>query len=139
MPAKPCDLLAFVLADKVFREEGTHKVSVIGTFDSIWGKTYPLRWHVCHLYIAFTDTRPGTHKAKIELAYLDGANEKLVEVGGPVEVKDALAVTEMNIGLERLVFPRPGLAAFNFTLDDEPISSRKLRLAVGLPPHVKGS
>ena len=64
MQVKPV-VKAFLIADKVMREEGTKKWSVIGIFDRISSKNFPCIHPGLALYIRLSNAE-GEYNVKIE-------------------------------------------------------------------------
>ena len=135
---KPCSFLAMVIADRVFREEGTGKMHIAGTFNRIGAPGFPVRHALLHVYVAFTDVAVGLHQAKLAFRYIDNPDaDELCSAAGPIESKDRLAVIELNLAFEGLVFPRPGTIEIAFFLDNEPVRHRDF-VVVQLPKAGQG-
>ena len=115
----PCMCLAMLVADKVFREEGTGKSHIAGTFSRLGARKFPWVHDTMHVYLALTDIAPGTHACEARFTYLDD---------------DALQVIEINYCFRRAAFPRPGELEIAFYMDDQYVMRRKFVVArVGKP------
>ena len=118
-----------IIADRVFREEPpASKVHISGTFSGIYVSKFPCFHPSLHVYVAFTDTRPGTHKAKFRFVYLDENQTELMTTEGPLNTTDPLQVNELNVGFNGVPLLKEGVLAVEFWLDGEPIGSRKIHL-----------
>ncbi len=119
---RPCICLAMLVADKVIREQLTHKVYILGTFNSIIARQFPTVHDTMNVYLALTDASPGTHKARLEFVYIDEGptleERPLLRTGGPLAFKDKLQVVEFNMELRQVRFPKPGVVDIRFFLDD---------------------
>ncbi len=121
-----CVCLAMVVADNIFREEGSRKVHIAGTFNRISASNFPVRHDSMSLYLAVTNLREGKHKAKLQLNYLEREEKQLLRAEGPVVAKGPLDVAELSFCFRGLVFPKPGTVEIAFYLDDEFVQRRKL-------------
>jgi hypothetical protein len=117
-----------LVADSVFREEGTRKVHIAGTFNYISAAKFPARHDSLSLFLAVTELRAGEHKARIEFSYRDEDEQKVLEAEGPINAKSPLQVSELNFRFRGIVFPKPGTIEIAFYLDDEPIQIRKFKV-----------
>lgn len=126
--AKSCVCLAMLVADSVFREEGTSKAHIAGTFDRITAAKFPTYQKSMSLFLAITNLMPGKHRGKVIFSYLEAEEKQLLSAEGPIEAESPLHVVEMNFCFRGVVFPKPGTVEIAFFLDDEPIQLRKLRL-----------
>lgn len=124
-PVKPCVCMAMLVADKVFREEGTSKCHIAGTFSVIHASTFPVVHDTMHVYLALSDAIIGTHTGRVVFAYADGTEKELVKVEGPIEIKDRLHVVELNFCFRRVRFPKPGNLEISFFLDGEYVMHRQ--------------
>ena len=118
-----------VIADRVFREEPpASKVHISGTFSVIFARAFPCVHSSMHVYVAFTDTRPGAHKGKFRFVYLDENQTELMSSEGPLSTIDPLQVIELNAGFNGVPLLKEGVLAVEFWLDDKLITSRKIQL-----------
>ena len=128
----PCVCLAMLVADKVFREEGTGKSHIAGTFSRLTSRTFPVMHDTMHVYLALTDINPGTHGCEVKFAYIDAEGTDSTEVlSAKSEIKciDKLQVIEINYCFRRAVFPRPGRLEIAFYMDGQYVMRRKFELA----------
>lgn len=115
MQVKPI-VKAFLIADKVMREEGTKKWSVIGIFDRISSKNFPCIHPSLALYIRLSNAE-GEYNVKIEFCEIDGKVLSLFE--GKLKVGSRLATPEIGIQTYNLPLPKPGRYLFKLYLNDE--------------------
>jgi len=128
-----CVCLAMVLADRVFREEGTQKVHIAGTFNQIRAASFPSLHSQMALFLAITNVRPGPHTAVIVFCYLDEDETEVLRAEGKMEAVDPLQVSELVFNFRNVALPKPGLLEIAFYLDDEPVQRRKLQLTAAEP------
>lgn len=126
--AESCVCLAMLVADSVFREEGTSKVHIAGTFNQITAAKFPAYQRSMSLFLAITNLMAGKHSGKVVFNYLEDEEKQLLCAEGPIEAESPLQVVELNFCFRGVVFPKPGTLEIAFFLDDEPIQRRKLIL-----------
>jgi len=141
----PCICLAMLLADKVIREERTHKVHILGTFNSIFSQTFPTVHDTMHVYLALTEAMPGQHRGTLQMVYIDEGPDleetQLMETRLPLSFSDRLQVLEFNLELRKVQFPKPGTLDLRFYLDDAFIASRRFKVVqrpAATPPAANG-
>lgn len=115
-PPKPT-VQSLLIADKVIQEKITNKWSVIGIFDRILAKSFPLMWHSLALYIRLRDAE-GEYNIKVE--FCDEAGKVLsVFEGLKLTVHSKLATPEFGIQTYNLPLPKPGKYFFHLYLNGE--------------------
>ena len=134
-------LLALVLCDTVIREQGTNKVSLIGTFNSLSSSTFPCVHGSFWVYIAITEGR-GRHSSKLRITSLS-TGQNVFELPGEIEFADPTSVGELVFQLSGTRFDVPGLYAVEFWAGDDLLGSRKIHVhkidvKPPLPPSAKG-
>ncbi|MGD0092910.1 MAG: hypothetical protein ABSE73_23610 [Planctomycetota bacterium] len=124
MPAIRPILLALVVCDSVIREQGSNKLSLIGTFNGIFSTAFPIVHHSLCVYIAITEGR-GRAQCKLRMTYLE-SNSVLVELPGQIDFGGPTNVGEMVFQFNSVRFEHPGAYAFEFWVNNELLGSRKL-------------
>ncbi|MBM3320442.1 MAG: hypothetical protein FJY73_07175 [Candidatus Eisenbacteria bacterium] len=121
-------LLAMLIADKVFREEGSKKIHIAGTFNTInLGPSNETPGF--HVFVAVTEVSSDDHKGELVLEYLDEPRIEIGRLSGPVKgPPDKLSVIELNFGLPPLRVPRPGRVRISFFLDGQYVAGRDVRV-----------
>ena len=115
-------LLSINICDQVIREEGTHKLSLIGLFTNIKARKFPCTHPCLHVYIAVTG---GRGKQAGELRFInDEMDKRLIALKGDVEFPNPLAVVEMNFLISNLRLDKPGPYRFEFWLENKLIGQR---------------
>lgn len=128
-------LLALILCDHTIREEGTQKLSLVGTFNSLFARKFPCVHPSLSVYLALTD---GHGKVPCRLRMTSLATDKeLFSLPGEIDFKDPNGVAEMVFQLERLRFESSGLYALEFLTRDELLGTRKLQVGRTPPPPVQ--
>jgi len=117
-------LLALVVCDSVIREQGSNKLSLIGTFNGIFSTSFPMVHHSLCVYIAITEGR-GRAQCKLKMACLD-TNTVIVELPGQIDFGGPTNVGEMVFQWNQVRFEQPGVYAFEFWVNNELLGSRKL-------------
>jgi hypothetical protein len=113
-----------LIADRVFREEGTGKFHIAGTFSRFKSSVFPAVLDTMHVYLALTDIAPGRHSCEVRFAYLDDEKE-LLSAKSEIRSDDKLRVVEMNLCFRRTVFPKPGKMEIAFYMDDQYVTRRR--------------
>ena len=120
-------LIAFLLADKVFREMETGKVHVAGTFNQLSATRFPMVHPQVYVYLALTDLKAGKRILDIEMHYIE-SGEKVVKVSQPMESPGPLEVIEFNLCFNHLSFRQPGNVELILSCDDEIVATRMLKI-----------
>ena len=128
----PCVCLAMLVADKVFREEGTGKSHIAGTFSRMTARKFPVMREAMHVYLALTDIAPGEHGCEIKFSYLD-SDQEVLSARCEIRSEDKLQVIEINYCLRRAVLPRPGQMEIAFHMDGQYVTRRKFALEEAQP------
>ena len=117
--------LALVVCDSILREEGTHKLSLFGLFNSIAAASFPTRHAKMHIYAAVTNY---VGEATGKLKFSAPGGDLLAELSGSLNFPDKLAVVELNFVINGMVFPRPGAYTIEFFVADHLIQSRDVQI-----------
>ncbi len=127
MPSgNPPILLALLLCDTIIREEGSHKYSLIGTFNSIFARSFPCVHPSFSVYLALTDGR-GVVPCVLRMVELETGKE-LFALNGSVDFRDPTGVAEIPFQIHQVRFPKPGEYALEFHAEGELLGTRKLRI-----------
>lgn len=119
-------LLALVLCDTVIREQGTNKVSLIGTFNSLSAATFPCIHGTFWVYIAITEGR-GRYSTKLRITSLTTGNV-VFELPGDIEFAGPTSVGELVFQLNGIRFDTPGMYAVEFLSGNVLLGSRKINV-----------
>lgn len=103
---QPPICLALVLADAIHRDPGTHKRTILGTFSAIFSNRFPFKQNIA-VYCALTDGR-GTPDVEVSVVHADGTDDPIAKATGKIDFSDPRMVVELDLGMNGLVFPRPG-------------------------------
>jgi hypothetical protein len=125
---KSCEVLAMIVADRVFREEDTRNVHIAGTFNQVNAADFPALHPRMHVYLALGDLA-GKHDIKIVMRYADAAGEETVATASfPVDLPESQRTIELNVMLQGLKFPHPGTVEIAFLMDGVLVTSRTLEV-----------
>jgi len=131
--ANPPILLALLLCDTIIREEGSHKYSLIGTFNSIFARAFPFIHSSFSVYLALTDGR-GQVPCVLRMVELE-SGAQIFALKGSVDFRDPTGVAEIPFQINQVRFPKPGEYALEFHADGEMLGTRKLRVQRAKPPE----
>lgn len=120
-------LLAFLLADKVYRELETGKVHVSGTFNQLAAPSIPMIHQLFYVYLCLTDLKAGNRLLTLDIRYLD-TGEEVFKVNQPVDSQGPQEVIEMNLCFKQITFQQEGTIELILTCDDKEISNRTLSI-----------
>lgn len=130
IPPRP---LALVLCDDVY-QNSNGKHALVGLFGGITAERFPARHPKMCVYIAITDTRPGS-KARIEVVN-GSTNEPIAGVEGPIpDGPGPLAVCEMFTEIGNLTFPEPGKYYVRFWGNDTLLLERPIHVHQAARPE----
>ena len=124
-PVKPV-LLNIILCDSIIREENTHKLTLIGLFNSINARNFPCMHHKFHLYVAFTEIE-GQAEGKVMLVQ-EETNKVFMNMKGQIESPNRLAVVELNFAIENMPLPKAGFYRFEFWVGEYLLGHRRFRV-----------
>ncbi len=119
-------VLAIILCDTVIREQGTNKLSLIGTFNGIFANNFPCTHPSLCVYIAITEGR-GRVQCKLRMIGLDD-NDMIFDLPGQIEFGGPASVGELVFQLQQIRFPKPGVYSIEFWTGSELLASRKLNV-----------
>lgn len=119
-------LVAMIICDQIIIEEGTHKKSIVGCFNSISAQSFPCAHPTFFIFIALTNGR-GSVKTKLK-CHNEDENLTVFEAGGSLTFKDPLQTIEIGFRLVNLTFPKPGTHAIEFWCEDELLLVRKIKV-----------
>jgi hypothetical protein len=99
--------LAMVLCDAIWIDPSNGKTTLLGTFDEIGAKRFPMVHPMFAVYILMKDGQ-GLVPIKLRVVDLDEEREPLFVVENDLEFSDRQAIMNMNVYLEGITFPAPG-------------------------------
>lgn len=119
-------VLAIILCDTVIREVGTNKLSLIGTFNSIFANNFPCTHPSLNVYIALTGGH-GRMSCKLRMTS-PADNSPVFDLPGQIDFGGPSAVGELVFQLQQLRFPEPGPYSIEFWGGTDLLASRKLNV-----------
>ena len=119
--------LAMVLCDYVYREDGTNKQSILGTFDKMLASKIPALRPKLAIYLALTD---GRGKQSLTLKMIDELENHppVFQFEGEVDFVDPLRVLEVGINLENVPISRSGLHRVQLIISGQLVIERKIQI-----------
>lgn len=116
------ELEIFTLAD--FAQDNNSKLTVVGTFDSINSKQFPVAHPACSIAcrIRFGASETGGHELKLRLINEEGKEiiqpiEGNITIGTPPNGQ--VATVNVVINFNQLQFEKPGRYSFELYIDGE--------------------
>lgn len=104
--ARTPELKSFLVADTVLQEKGTGKWSVIGIFDRISARAFPLLYHSVGLFITVADAE-GSYDVRVD--FLDSADRRIATFGGMrLDGADPTRMVSFGLQTHNVAIPREG-------------------------------
>jgi hypothetical protein len=128
---------AMLICDQAIREEGTGKTSLIGIFEQIGARRFPVRHSSLAVYAMMTDAQ-GEYAVRLELVRLDD----LMTVGegqGRMTVEDRQKTTEITFTLANLQFEQPGTYEFRLYASGRLVGHKTFRVLRLASPPTQGA
>ena len=126
------ELKSFLVADRVLQEKGSDKWSIIGVFDKIWGRTFPMVHGSLGIFAKVADVE-GTHQVRIELR--DDEDRCLADFKGmQVSVQGPPQVISFGIQTQHLPIPRPGKYHFSLWFGSTLVALIPIEAVQAKPP-----
>ena len=121
------DCLSIILCDQVYRDEVTKKLIIVGTFNRIYAKEIPCRHSSLSVLFSLTNGK-GKYNLSLSVEHAETGHE-VAAISGPFEMPDPLAIVEINMAFEDLVFPYDGKYWIVLKADQEIIQQRPFTIA----------
>ncbi|MGH7144364.1 MAG: DUF6941 family protein [Planctomycetota bacterium] len=122
MPKPKPTVVNMSICDIVLRDQRTNNVSLINLFRQLHTTGLPALHPSLHVYITLTE---GHGKYNCELKLLFAAdNSLLMSTKGQIDLKDPLAIEDIDFSIHNLRFDREGRYVFEFWCDDFQVGSR---------------
>lgn len=126
MPPPIC--LALVLADAIHSDPATDKLTILGTFSSIWAQTFPSAPITIAVYGVLTE---GYGQRKITIRFVKTADDSIVaQAGQDCDFADPRVVVDIQAKFVGLVFPEPGEYCVQILSGDDILIERRLTAGV---------
>ncbi|MEI9958962.1 MAG: hypothetical protein WDM90_22210 [Ferruginibacter sp.] len=112
----------FTLCD--FAQDNNSKLTIVGTFDSIYAKQFPVQHPACSVAcrLRFSTKEIGEHHFKLRLIDADG-KEMIQPVEGNMNIQGTpngqLVTINFVVNFNQLQFPKAGRYSFELYLDDD--------------------
>ncbi len=104
---QPPEVLALLIADHVYRDEISGKVTVLGMSSVIGATKFPWTHPGIVVYVALSDGR-GETAVQVRLIDADEAREPVWETETVVDFPDPITELELVVFLDEVVFHEPG-------------------------------
>ena len=103
----PPEVLALLIADQVYQDPVSGKVTVLGMSSAIGATVFPFSHPGVTVYAALTDGR-GETPIQVRLLDVDEVREPVWEHQTDVSFPDPITEVELVVVLDDIVFPEPG-------------------------------
>jgi len=112
----------FTLCD--FAQDNSSKLTIVGTFDSINGKQFPLQHPACSVAcrLRFSDKETGDHDFK--LRFIDAGGKEMIQsiegnINIPVPANGQVVSINLVINFNQLKFTKSGRYSFELYIDGD--------------------
>lgn len=134
--AKPKPVaLNMSICDLVIRDQRTRNVSLINMFHQIHTTGLPALHPSLHVYVTLTEGH-GKYNCELKLLYA-ADNAILMTTKGVIELKDPLAIEDIDFSIHNLRFEREGRYVFEFWCDEHLVGNRFFQLIYNPAPQPK--
>ncbi len=119
--------LGMVLCDNVLRDPDTGKYYLLGTSTHTFARSFPARYRRMCVYVALTGIH-GSCPITIQAVRADSEAGEDVQIGeakGTIQAPDPLAVAEITLKINNLVFPRAGQYHFQLLAGSSLLGERR--------------
>ena len=103
----PPGVLALVICDAIWRDPWSGKFTIIGTYDSIKAKVFPVHHPIISVYSALTNGR-GKVPLKVRIVDVDEEREPVAELEQEIEFPDPRSKVQHCAVFANPLFPAPG-------------------------------
>jgi len=117
--------LAMVICDFIYRDPYTAKFTLIGTFSTISGLSFPLFHAGMYVYAALSGGR-GKMPVRFELTNADDDSGLLAVREEHNFGDDPRAIQEIGVVFAGIIFPRPGEYRVTLNVNDEYMVERRI-------------
>jgi hypothetical protein len=118
---------AFLLCDQAIKEEKTGKVSLIGIFENVNAKAFPVQHAALTLYLKSSGAE-GKYSWRCELVRMEDEMVIMSQDIGETDHKDRLATQEMLITIASIIFERPGRYEFRIYANESIVGSKTFKV-----------
>lgn len=116
-----------VLCDNVLRDLDTGKYYLLGTATHTYARSFPARYRRMCIYVVLTGIH-GQCPITIQAVRADGETGEDVRIGeasGTIQAPDPLAVAEITLKIQNLIFPQPGQYHFQLMTGSTLLGERR--------------
>lgn len=116
-------VVGMILCEKVVRDEATKMASLIGVFDQVSGRRFPIRYDRLHIFVSLEG---GQGKKGFSLSCCAPDGSVVFEAKGDTLFKGTLGAADINIEITDLVFASGGEYTIAFRCGGKVLASRPL-------------
>ena len=115
----------FLVADQVFRQEGTKKWCIVGVFDRIMSPHFPAVHPCLGVYLKLCDAE-GEYRVGVE--FQDSSGRCLARLDGHLRMTNRLDEAELGFQTNNLTIPNPGTYFLKLFFNGEPSEGPDVRI-----------
>lgn len=117
--------LALVVADLVWKDSATEKITILGTFSALQHREYPGRTEHIGIYAALTNGR-GDVDTLVQVVDENEEREPALKVPGHASFADPRQIAEWPLNVGPLVLPEPGAYRLQLYAGEELLCERRI-------------
>ena len=114
--------VSIIVCDDIYRDDVSKKLIIVGTFNRIIAPRFPYKHERLHVLFTLTNGR-GSYDVTLAIENAD-TGEPVADFKGPLKIEDPLAIVDVNVRLNYLVFPSPGKYWVKLESDGQIIQQR---------------
>jgi hypothetical protein len=127
---------ALILCDQIITEAITNKKSLIGVFNHISGRQFPLQLPRLCIFCVMSNGR-GEMTFELRCVRMEDSYE-VAKITAPIVLPDPNTVVELVLTLNHIPFERPGLYNFEMHCEGEIVLEKRFNV-LSLPPPLPPS
>ncbi len=135
MTANPEQLtcVSMIVCDSVFRDERSKKLVIIGTFNRIIAAKVPCIHPKMVVLFSVTNGN-GVYNVSVRIVH-ERTGHEVINIAGPMKIDDPLAIADINVELQGVVFPQDGKYWVELKADGVILQARPLLVMVAPAQH----
>lgn len=114
--------IALVVCDSIYREP-SGKAALVGLFNQLRARRFPVRHGRLCVFVSVTDIRPGT-QFRLRIVHSETDQEVAGLQGPPPESIDPTSICDLSFIMDNLVFQEPGRHYIQFWGNDHLLLQR---------------
>lgn len=99
--------IALVVCDDIYHGDGTGKAALVGLFNTVSARSFPVKHGRLCVYVSVTDVRPNS-VFEIDIVHGETSKPVVAMKGPPPPNTQPTTICDLMFVLENVTFPEPG-------------------------------